>query len=72
MKTRHYVVCPVCPKKRMRRLGKSDQPSAPAPSAVERYYGCPGCGLQQAYASAASVSQPQAETLGSLISDRDG
>jgi hypothetical protein len=33
----------------MRRLGKSDQPSAPAPSAVELYYKCPGCGLQQAY-----------------------
>jgi hypothetical protein len=33
----------------MRQLRKADQPARPTLSAVEIYYGCPGCGLQRAY-----------------------
>ena len=49
MKKRLYVLCPDCRVVRMRLLGESDATFGSPPSAVERYYGCPGCGLQRAY-----------------------
>ena len=49
MKKRFYVRCPICRGTRMRLLGQSDQTFGAARIAVERYYGCPGCGLQRAY-----------------------
>jgi len=33
----------------MRRFGESDETFGTPPTAVERYYGCPRCGLQRAY-----------------------
>jgi hypothetical protein len=33
----------------MRLLGESDETFGSPPTAVERYYGCPGCGLRRAY-----------------------
>lgn len=48
MKKRLYVHCPRC-HIRMRLLGESDQTFGSPQTAVERYYGCPGCGLRRAY-----------------------
>ena len=50
MKRRFYVQCPMCQgTTRMRLLGESAETFGAPPTAVERYYGCPGCGLQRAY-----------------------
>jgi hypothetical protein len=49
MKKRIYVQCPVCSGVRMRLLGESVEKFGSPATAVERYYGCPGCGLQRAY-----------------------
>jgi hypothetical protein len=49
MKKRVYVLCPDCRGVRMRLLGESVETFGTPPTAVERYYGCPGCGLQRAY-----------------------
>src|SRR5262249_25560559 len=46
---RSYVNCPTCLVIRMRLLGDSDETFGSPPTAVERYYGCPGCGLRRAY-----------------------
>src|SRR5262250_1173519 len=46
---KRYVYCPDCDCTRMRLLGESNETFGSPPTAVERYYGCPGCGLQRAY-----------------------
>lgn len=49
MRKRSYVHCPACGGARMQLLGESDETFGSPPTAVERYYGCPGCGLRRAY-----------------------
>ena len=49
MKKRAYVYCPDCRGVRMRLVGESADGKALLAIAVERYYHCPGCGLQRAY-----------------------